>query len=552
MITMAKKVKTAMVGVDALTLQAMELTRTQKYEEACDAYTKALGLRSKNAHELLANRAGLKLKLQNFESAKMDCEAALALQPSFAKAHTRLGLALACMGDDEGAVHRYILALELQPGDVTTFRLMSESEKRLEHRKRQRESDEHRRRSEEAEAAGRARLEMYKAYQRAMMESPAPPPAPATTLTSAAPAMQKHRRRHFGLSDMAKIEIGDMITADDATCIACIAEEVKGAPEVQQEQTECNAHTEPTPLDDLAALERCMPIPEPPIRQWAAPPFKAEVGEASEEAPPRGIDVKSVPSLQKNDLTVTCESRGSLKPSKAHLGRSKTQTMVRTIGGSNASRTAVKLPVSAIKTKQGLDPSVSAMKKGIELEPAPKRQPQTLGNGRKGDIKTRPTPTPSALGKGKNSRPSQLSPSPSRTQAPPISPLRRSTPANAKPIPRLPKDVKKAEEAVIGWMQMILQEQLSCDFADWLADGSRLVKLASCVSGRRELRPARRGGAAAASKNFEAFIRTCIDLRMPPSRLFDPLDFAQKGSHRKLIVCLFTLAVMTGGLSPVA
>ncbi|EFX01647.1 hsc70 cochaperone [Grosmannia clavigera kw1407] len=76
------------------------------YAGAIDLYTKALGLYPRNAI-YLSNRAAAYSAAKDHESAKTDAEAAVAIDPNYTKAWSRLGLAKFALGDAKGAMEAY-------------------------------------------------------------------------------------------------------------------------------------------------------------------------------------------------------------------------------------------------------------------------------------------------------------------------------------------------------------------------------------------------------------------------------------------------------------
>uniref|UniRef100_A0A1B6KFW2 SGTA homodimerisation domain-containing protein n=1 Tax=Graphocephala atropunctata TaxID=36148 RepID=A0A1B6KFW2_9HEMI len=88
------------------------------FKEAVICYTKAIQLDPKNA-VYYCNRAAASNKLGNYESAIQDCKTALKYDPSYSKAHGRLGLAYASLNQHEEAVKHYKRAVDLEPDNDT-------------------------------------------------------------------------------------------------------------------------------------------------------------------------------------------------------------------------------------------------------------------------------------------------------------------------------------------------------------------------------------------------------------------------------------------------
>ncbi|KAI0594411.1 hypothetical protein F4775DRAFT_574123 [Biscogniauxia sp. FL1348] len=78
----------------------------KSYAEAIDLYTQALALYPNNAI-FLSNRAAAYSADRNHESARADAEAAVAIDPSYTKAWSRLGLARFALGDARGSMEAY-------------------------------------------------------------------------------------------------------------------------------------------------------------------------------------------------------------------------------------------------------------------------------------------------------------------------------------------------------------------------------------------------------------------------------------------------------------
>lgn len=76
------------------------------FNEAVEAYTKAIELDPTNAI-YFSNRAAAYTSLREPEKAAEDARAALKLDPAYARAYSRLGLALYSMGDAKGALQAY-------------------------------------------------------------------------------------------------------------------------------------------------------------------------------------------------------------------------------------------------------------------------------------------------------------------------------------------------------------------------------------------------------------------------------------------------------------
>jgi len=83
------------------------------YPSAIDLYTRALALYPGNAI-FLSNRAAAHSAAKDHESAKADAEAAVAVDPAYTKAWSRLGLAKFALGDAKGSMEAYKKGIEYE------------------------------------------------------------------------------------------------------------------------------------------------------------------------------------------------------------------------------------------------------------------------------------------------------------------------------------------------------------------------------------------------------------------------------------------------------
>lgn len=83
------------------------------YPAAIDFYTKALHLVPGNPI-FLSNRAAAYSASKDHESAKADAEAAVAVDPKYTKAWSRLGLARFALGDAKGSMEAYSKGIEYE------------------------------------------------------------------------------------------------------------------------------------------------------------------------------------------------------------------------------------------------------------------------------------------------------------------------------------------------------------------------------------------------------------------------------------------------------
>ncbi len=81
------------------------------YPTAIDFYTQALAIDPANA-VFLSNRAAACSASKDHESARTDAEAAVAIDPEYTKAWSRLGLARFALGDAKGSMEAYNKGIE--------------------------------------------------------------------------------------------------------------------------------------------------------------------------------------------------------------------------------------------------------------------------------------------------------------------------------------------------------------------------------------------------------------------------------------------------------
>jgi len=91
----------------------------QEYTRAYNAYSAALQLSpvGPSSHVFLSNRAASLLSLKRYSAAAVDARRAVALAPTFGKAHARLGQALYFLKQYKGAVEAYEDALKFEEED---------------------------------------------------------------------------------------------------------------------------------------------------------------------------------------------------------------------------------------------------------------------------------------------------------------------------------------------------------------------------------------------------------------------------------------------------
>ncbi|EHA57686.1 Hsc70 cochaperone [Pyricularia oryzae 70-15] len=98
---------------DALKSKGNAAMAQKDYPQAIDLYTQALALHPGNAI-YLSNRAAAHSAAKDHESARADAEAAVAVDPNYTKAWSRLGLARFALGDAKGSMEAYQKGIEYE------------------------------------------------------------------------------------------------------------------------------------------------------------------------------------------------------------------------------------------------------------------------------------------------------------------------------------------------------------------------------------------------------------------------------------------------------
>lgn len=111
----------------------------QEYVQAYNAYSAALQLSpvGPSSHVFLSNRAAALLSLKRYSAAATDARRAVALAPTFGKAHARLGQALYFLKDYSAAVVAYEEALAREPGNVVTEAYLEKARQKLDKQQQQ-------------------------------------------------------------------------------------------------------------------------------------------------------------------------------------------------------------------------------------------------------------------------------------------------------------------------------------------------------------------------------------------------------------------------------
>ena len=95
-----------------------------------------------SSHVFLSNRAAALLSLKRYAAAATDAKRAVALAPTFGKAHARLGQALYFQKDYEGAVQAYQDAISYEPDNAVTLTYLEKAKTKWEKQKRKARGEE--------------------------------------------------------------------------------------------------------------------------------------------------------------------------------------------------------------------------------------------------------------------------------------------------------------------------------------------------------------------------------------------------------------------------
>ena len=114
-------------------LLTLSLYVLQEYTRAYNAYSAALQLSpvGPSSHVFLSNRAAALLSLKRYSAAATDARRAVALAPTFGKAHARLGQALYFLKEYAGAVAAYEDAIQHEPDNQVTQTYLEKAKAKL-------------------------------------------------------------------------------------------------------------------------------------------------------------------------------------------------------------------------------------------------------------------------------------------------------------------------------------------------------------------------------------------------------------------------------------
>lgn len=105
----------------------------KEYEKALEQYTHAISVSplGSNSHVYYSNRAAAYCYLGQYDAAADDCMMSIELNPTYEKAHARLGLSRFFMEDYQGAIEAYEHALRLEPSNAASKSYLGKAKKRL-------------------------------------------------------------------------------------------------------------------------------------------------------------------------------------------------------------------------------------------------------------------------------------------------------------------------------------------------------------------------------------------------------------------------------------
>jgi small glutamine-rich tetratricopeptide repeat-containing protein alpha len=106
----------------------------KNYEEAIALYSEALALSASgpNSHIYYSNRAAAYCHLNNYQQAASDCERSVALNSTYVKAYSRLGLARFFLNQYQESIAAYERAVELEPSNKSHSDALKQAKQKLE------------------------------------------------------------------------------------------------------------------------------------------------------------------------------------------------------------------------------------------------------------------------------------------------------------------------------------------------------------------------------------------------------------------------------------
>ena len=124
----------AAARAEAKKTEGNEALKVKDYKRAFELYSEAIQLvggAGPSAHIYYANRAAARCHLHEYDEAVDDCEAAISLNSTYAKAYSRLGFAHFYLEDYEAAVEAYEKALRLDPNNAQVKTYLRQAKAKL-------------------------------------------------------------------------------------------------------------------------------------------------------------------------------------------------------------------------------------------------------------------------------------------------------------------------------------------------------------------------------------------------------------------------------------
>lgn len=124
-------------AAERLKVKGNSLMSSKNYEKALEVYSDAIGLSRDGplSHVYFANRSAALCYLDRYRDSAKDAEQSLRLNPTYGKAHARLGLAKFFLDDYEGAVTAFKAALHFEPDHAAAQSYLAKAQLKLEKQK---------------------------------------------------------------------------------------------------------------------------------------------------------------------------------------------------------------------------------------------------------------------------------------------------------------------------------------------------------------------------------------------------------------------------------
>ena len=118
---------------ETLKVKGNSFMANREYTKARDAYTKAIEVcpAGANSHVYYSNRASALCYLEKYEDAEGDSLRALEMQPTYGKAHARLGLSRFFLREFAGDVEAYTEALKYDPDNSASKSYLAKAKAKL-------------------------------------------------------------------------------------------------------------------------------------------------------------------------------------------------------------------------------------------------------------------------------------------------------------------------------------------------------------------------------------------------------------------------------------